>query len=144
MPRIELQNIILNNTVEQKLILTDFYSKFDYAAAGIKKHILNVEPLFYIGAIAGTEFLTYVNTKMYIVYKLMFGGSAVGTTFALNNITFYDQDNAINFYYNSFIGITSALYNCLSVPINDIYFSRFANGANASHMYFNGYRITLN
>ena len=67
MPRLELRDLLKPTTTpEQEILLNWFYQTFDYTVTGINRRIANVEPLFFEGAIAGTEFLTYAATKLYI------------------------------------------------------------------------------
>jgi hypothetical protein len=145
MPRIELSQLLQPTaTPEQVNFLTWFYSQFDNSSAANKK-IINVEPLFYQGLIAGTEFLTYAATKLYIMYK----GGFFATSIAANIFytSFYDETNAFNLALvndNAWWNVTSVAPNFspMIANIKNIYFSRI-NIQSIDRMYFNGYRITL-
>jgi hypothetical protein len=145
MPRLELNNLLRPTTTpEQLLFLNDFYAQFDNRSAA-NRRIINVEPLFFQGAIAGTEFLTYAATKLYICLSLSFGQVAINA--APSNATYYDAANVI-FYI---IANQSVIWDATAAApkyeanfFNDsnIWFSRFAV-ANLNTMKFIGYRVTL-
>lgn len=147
MPRIELQQLLRPTTTpDQEILLSHFYNQFDNRSAA-NRQIVNVEPLYYQGAVAGTEFLTYAATKLYICYNIQgCGGGNVPTSsvFVLYNENdaislnltnaniFFDAAAAVERYYNNMI-----IYN-------NFYFSRFVlGGVGISHILFNGYRVTL-
>lgn len=105
-----------------------------------------IVPLFYEGAIAGSEFLTYAATKLYMCVHLAVNVTAPNVVI-YPSITFYNEANAI------FSGLINAaiMYNAGTAVINYIpnsankenfYFSRLT-AANYSQLTFNGYRFTL-
>lgn len=147
MPRIELEQLIQGasqTTPQQINLLRWFYSQFDNRSAA-NRRITNVEPLYFCGAVAGTEFLTYAATKLYIALDFVGGSGAYSA--GQNTITFYNEANAamIGLYNNAMLwnGTTTVVnYQGNDVSIKTIYFSRVAFGGYAA-MLFNGYRITL-
>ena len=146
MRRIELAQLLRPTTTpEQELLLEHFYNQFDNSSAA-NKIIVNVEPLFYNGLIAGTEFLVYAATKLYICYScdLTNGSGAVA---GVGSGVFYDELNNAYMYANHAIPVwnttTAALnYKWILFNIKNIYFSRIAIGL-IETINFIGYRITL-
>ena len=148
MPRIELNSLIGTMTPEQIIMTSWFYSQFDYSVAGsgLNRHIANVEPLYYCGLIAGTEFLVYAATKLYLCFYCNFTYStniiAVGGL-----IGFLDENNVgHNYAHNNAIlydnGAAAYRYSPNMASVNNIYFSRFG-ATTYTGMIFIGYRITL-
>jgi hypothetical protein len=149
MPRIEQNNLIANMGLypERINLIRYFYSQFDcLPVGGGNRHIANVEPLFFQGLIAGTEFLTYAATKLYICLSINFGYT-VTVTAAGNNVVYYNEANA-NFHYANknaaFWDAGAAAQRFLAMSYTDynLYFSRFIVTVYTSIL-FNGYRITL-
>ena len=102
-----------------------------------------IRQLYYQGPIAGSEFLTYLNTKLYVCLKLFSTYDVFYT--GGGNITLYDQSNAANCkitnqapFWNITAATTGAAFN--AIDIKDFYFSRITNSL-YSHMIFIGYRI---
>lgn len=147
MPRQTLQNLLRPTTTPDQLLLLDwFYSQFDFRTAGANRRVANVEPIFFQGAIAGTEFLTYVNTKLYLCYKFKVG-MIISSALASPVITFYDAGDTANFVaandaivWNATGAAERYIGNLMS--IENFYFSRFAT-AGYTYIIFNGYRVTL-
>lgn len=145
MPRIEQNQLIATVGLDPERInfIQWFYSQFDYASIGINRRIINVEPLYFQGAIAGTEFLTYAATKLYIVLKL--SGSTINTTFSYFQL--FNEANALNGYmvennvWYDTVGATQR-YAVVTDPNYNFYFSRIVV-ATITHIIFNGFRITL-
>lgn len=108
--------------------------------------ITGIVPLFYTGAIAGSEFLTYAATKLYfgLIMNITNGTATPNNNFGL--VTVYDEADAI-FYYgtNEVINfnVTAASDRSvnLTFKLENFYCSRLVV-ANYSHIMFNGYRIT--
>jgi hypothetical protein len=150
MPRIEEQYLIATVGLNPERInfIRWFYSQFDYrTTAGINRRIVNVEPLFYEGAIAGTEFLVYAATKLYLTldFCIVYSAGQAATTVGLNCI-FYNEANAICLYIFNNCPVwdtTAAVLKYTNNPnnIKNLYFSRFSSTMN--YIKFNGYRITL-
>ena len=146
MPRIELPYLIRPTTTPaQEILLNHFYTFFDNGSAA-KKRITNVQPLYYAGAIAGTEFLTYADTKMYICYNF-FCSNITNHGEVEGNVSFYNEANTLS------VGIKNqnAYWEadgrkdefCMNpIELKDFYFSRFTVSI-YTYMVFNGYRITL-
>lgn len=143
MPKIDLRYLIKPTTTpEQEILLSHFYNVFDSGAAA-NRNIINVEPLYYEGVIAGTEFLTYAATKLYVCYSLTLNWFSNSLT---DNycVTFDESNNAISRYSNSsgyFDGI-AVQFVTNKLNISNIFFSRIAVSI-FINMNFNGYRITL-
>jgi hypothetical protein len=124
----------------QNLIVSNFYSRYrDRIVSGVHVH--------YMGGSAGSEFLTYAATKMYLAFRFNAGYSV--TTMVANKafVTFYNDADAIQFYGQNGHGAwdtTAAAfrYNANNYEINTIDFSRVAfTGYN--YIMFDGYRVTL-
>jgi hypothetical protein len=102
-----------------------------------------ITPLYYQGAIAASEFLTYAAGKLYIALEFEAGAGSLDV--ANGNIVFYDMANSINFYsWNTAIvwNTTGAAVNYLvsNIVNKNIWFSRI-NKTNYTYMKFNGYRL---
>jgi hypothetical protein len=147
MPKLELSQLLRPTTTPEQLnFLSQFYGLFD-SNVGLHKQILNVEPLFYMGVGAGTEFLVYDATKLYIAYHLEFSMTNP-LSFAYIHSRFYNEVNARSMflsletgYYDPVAGFVKYLTN--NPVIKNIYFSRFELEV-FNYIIFNGYRITLN
>lgn len=147
MPRIEQEYLIANVGLDPARInlIRHFYSQFDRLPAGANRRIANVEPLFFIGAVAGTEFLTYAATKLYLCFEYSFSNAVAQV--ALPAAYLYDENNVNNFhyvahmpYYDTSVPAARYLIQC---PIYyNVYFSRVAL-TGYTYMKFNGYRVTL-
>jgi len=102
-----------------------------------------ITPMFYQGAIAGSEFLVYNAAKLYIalelevIYHIALVGGA-GTLFL------YDIANVVNYAARNSCGFwIGAAENDIdnSVLLKNLFFSRITT-VNYSYMKFNGYRLT--
>lgn len=109
-------------------------------------NITGIARLYYQGNIAGSEFLTYNATKLYLAVGLSHGIAVSGS--GNPGFTIYNELNAIVYYSGiasvyydpSIPGLrSSALSNSHDVPL---YFSRFVQVGIAT-MKFNGYRLTI-
>lgn len=148
MPYISREDLIQgypNIMPETVNLIRWFYDNFDNRSAA-NRNIVNVEPLYFIGASAGSEFLTYAATKLYLCFNLIFTGAGSGLA-AAGNYTLYDSANAVTVAINNnypYWDATAAQvrYNALSKEVNNVYFSRLTL-VNYSQLIFNGYRITL-
>lgn len=106
----------------------------------------SITPLYYIGAIAGSEFVTYNINKLYVATDLSFDGLttvAFGGAYA----TLFDKTNNISFVCcNSAIvwNVTGAAINYLPnvIILRNVYFSRVTNSV-ALDIAFNGYRLQV-
>jgi len=140
------QNLLFPTSLPETInFVRGFYSQFDNRSAANKK-IINVEPLSFIGVIAGTEFLTYAANKLYLGFNLCVrysGGASVNQAL----MYLYDETNSIS----QFLGSNSIVWDATAAnvkfvgnpdPINNLYFSRVALVGYVV-MTFNGYRITL-
>lgn len=135
-----------NLSLEQSTLLDWFDKSFNYAAAGINRHIVRVEPFSYKQAIAGSEFLTYAATKLYIAFKI--GVSSNQTIYTLAPVLdCYNEANAIDYrvfntssYWDGTLAAVRYLPNYLE--IKNFWFSRIVSNYYL-YMYFIGLRVTL-
>lgn len=147
MPRIELEDLLRNqvSTQETSIFLNWIYLAFDNNQA-IHRRIINVEPLYYQGAIAGTEFLTYAITKIYACLNLSLlsygngGGNWQYEIYDTNNAAFGVLTN-VTYYWH--IGDGTAHPVGINASFNNFYFARIVP-TNYLYFSFTGYRITLN
>jgi hypothetical protein len=128
---------LITNDVAVVNFLREFEKKFN---------VSDIEPLYYQGVNAGSEFETYSATKLYIALFLSASGVAQPT---LGNgyIAFYDEGNALNLtfqnvssYYN--VGDTTVHDQINPILVKSFYFSRL-QFSNYERLIFNGYKITL-
>lgn len=145
MARINLDQLIQEMTPEQKILAQQFYANFDNGTA-VNRRIVNVVPLMYIGAQAGSEFLTYAATKLYLCLflEMAYNGAVANDPLIT---TLADQANNTSFsltdqigYYDA--GAPSRRFYGNNINIKNIYFSRI-NATNYTYVSFIGYRITL-
>jgi hypothetical protein len=143
MPYIPLQALLRPTlSIEQSILIETFYNRFDNGDA--HKKILNVEPLYFFGGIGGTEFLTYVNTKLYICYCLQVNDVRMESV-AAPLLTVKDEgDNNILLakWTQELSNMTSYSPSQLPIILNNLYFSRII-ASNYDTMKFIGYRVTL-
>jgi len=126
-----------NFTPQQRLL-------WNYASSLIAYN--TITPLYYQGAIAGSEFLIYAATKLYIALDVKFGGGTYGIG-VIPSITTSDEADGVNGYFTN----VSAFYDSVlpdyifagkTLVVNNIFFSRFA-AFDYTHMVFNGYRLSI-
>ena len=130
--------------IEQKILCDEFFKRFDFGA-GAAFNVVNVEPLFYEGAIAASEFLVYDANKLYLCFDIYCGTGAVVNA-ALARMDFYDEGNAINFYSQNnsiaYEAVAAAIwYQKNDTHIQNCYFSRIVP-QQYTYIKFIGYRIT--
>lgn len=138
-------DLVQNMTPEQRLLVAGFYTKFDVGSGVAHRKILNVEPLYYRGLIAGAEFLTYVVTKMYLCLDLQCSVlTADIDNVSLGWVHLLDEANAIEYtlendssYFN-----VSAKYMFGNVGIQNIDFAAI-EVLKYTYMKFIGYTVTL-
>lgn len=108
-------------------------------------NITNVQPLFFSGAIAGSEFLTYAVIKLYVCYSVFISLIDAENTL-IPNIIFFDQAN------NPFINVqkSSLMYESVAadtyfsgqpIKMENFYFSRF-DIIGYQSIIFRGFRLT--
>jgi hypothetical protein len=149
MPYLRLEDILRPTTTpEQANFINWFYSYFNIGGKVAHRTILNVEPLFYQGVIAGTEFLVYSTTKLYLSLNTEFAGQLYNVYSGSGEMQLYNENNVASFRSDNYLmqyvnaGLELATYNN-SVLLNS-YYSRIDPGVLVTYMKFNGYRITLN
>ena len=133
-----------NCSPEFKLLTKWFYQTFNNRSAA-NREIINVEPIYYQGAVAGSEFTVYAATKLYLVHY-------VATTVAQGGVVvpgiqlFDEADAAIGTIGNcaSYFDTVAVAQRSVANTLNlaPIYFSRLV-GQGITGIIFIGYRITL-
>jgi hypothetical protein len=149
MPLISQEQFLLQKglTAEQINLITWFYSVFDDRSA-VNRRIIDVDFLFYQGLIAGSEFLTYNASKLYICFDSQFSwNNASQATVTGCWVISYDAANAICNYYSNVIPVWDVVaagikYTNPDLVIKNFYFSRIDIGG-LTTMKFNGFRVTL-
>jgi hypothetical protein len=145
MAAIPLSAMISMNPLDGDRInfFTWFYSRFDNRFAA-HQTILFVEPLYFQGAIAGTEFLTYANTKLYICLSMEC--SDAGLNVSQSALLLKDEADADMLKFFNLAPVYDAVsvkYFSNDIVKKDLYFSR-VTVTNYTKFIFNGYRVTLN
>ena len=106
-----------------------------------------ITPMYYQGAIGGSEFLTYAATKLYIALEVEFSAPHIPPTASTPNITLRDEADVIDFYVAhsdfEFKPTDSTLAYYLKLfRLQNVYFSRIETTL-FSVMRFNGYKLTI-
>jgi hypothetical protein len=143
MPRIEQADLIQEMTPEQRILISQFYTNFDNRSAA-NRRIINVEPIFYQGVSAGTEFLTYAATKLYIYLSMSLGSA---NAVARPNIVLYNEANAVFGGVSASCGIWNGTtlateYIPITLESQNGYFSRIVVTGLVAFKFI-GYRFTL-
>ena len=105
-----------------------------------------VQQFSYMGAIAGSEFLTYSANKLYLALELWMGHGNISVNQFVH--TLYDQTNTVSYidsacmpYYD---GTAAAVrYMPISSKLDNVWFSRVATTGLYSYMKFLGYKLTM-
>jgi len=118
-----------------------FYDNFNFDGL----QFANVEPLRYTGLIAGSEFLLFVATKLYLC--LDFDCSCIAPSIVAHGVVeFFDEANAPFFSGQNNDAFTTPgnVINYIrnNVYLKNFYFSRLTSQG-YPYMKFIGYRITL-
>lgn len=131
------EQIIAAATPEQRLIWNFLFLTFGER--------MSIGQLYYQGAIAGTEFLTYIARTLYFALEISASatGGAGGTPAVF---AFYNENNVVTTYLrdNSLAWNTTTLvltYLGNTIKTDNLYFSRIV-AANYTAIRFIGYRIT--
>jgi phosphate starvation-inducible membrane PsiE len=104
--------------------------------------------LYYICAVAATEFLTYAATKMYICLNLNASYLSAPINAATKYVSLYNAADAIYYNFNN----NAIIYEAVVVSyfrtnnhsdLRNVIFSRLAF-SNLDSIIFVGYRVTLN
>lgn len=144
---IKQDDLVQNMTPEQRILVQQFYARFDNAPnAGLNRKITNVETFYFLGAIGG-ELTVYAATKLYLCLELEVvcsSGTVVGAAGGL--IAFYNELNNLFYTTNNNAVAYGVAYSYLANPANEknFWFSNLAspNGV-LDYAKFIGYRITL-
>ena len=140
-----MDNLIQQMTPEQRILIEQFYAYFDSRPSGSNRKISNVEPLYYDGLIAGSEFVTYAATKMYICFSLYASVLAANIEGAAPGyVNTYDQTNTIELSLHNNVGFfnVSEKFIINTVQHFNDDFSCFLVSV-YTYCKFIGYRITL-
>jgi hypothetical protein len=105
--------------------------------------VQTITPLFFIGAVAASEFLTYDVKKLYIALELSSGQYTLAA--AVNIIALFNEANVQSYTTCNLVpawDTTAALmkYANNEILLKNVYFSRLTCG---QYIRFNGYRITI-
>jgi hypothetical protein len=99
-----------------------------------------ITPKFFMGAVAGSEFVTYDANHLYIALEIKFGiPPATGGAGIQTNV--YDESNTLCMYFAN----DAILYNAAdrflgnSMELKNFYFGRIVSGY--TYMMFNGYLL---
>lgn len=106
---------------------------------------IGITQLYYQGAIAGSEFLTYTLGKHYLALNVFFSGAGAASG-ANNLISLYDRANAINGYINNQTSLFDPVaaaneYGQFSYMTEALHFSRLIIN-NWTYIRFIGYKIS--
>lgn len=113
-------------------------------ASALLAGVQTITPVFFMGAIAGTEYLTYDAKKLYIAFYVVASYNS-STSFGIVNS--YNEANAISAqatnnsaYWNA----TTAAVNSSSnkLELHNLYFSRLLFSG-YTYLLFNGFKITV-
>jgi hypothetical protein len=113
-----------------------------------QNHTRTISPLYYCGAIAGSEFLTYDDKKLYVAHFVNFGSLNVHSpAVGGGRITFYNDNNQISYYgaNNVFAwDATAAAFKYIlnNYLVENIVFSKVVSGV-YDYVRFNGFKITV-
>jgi hypothetical protein len=125
--------------------------KYYPEAEKLLRHLLDtftpsaIVPLYFQGATAAAEFLTYAADKLYLCLDSWYS-SAGGANVAPITVTLHSSTNAVFGYINSQTSMwntTGAAVNYVPITLHyrNYYFSRIQI-AGITYMKFNGYKIT--
>ena len=147
MPYLSLENMqrgFSQIDPEQTILINAFYVAFD-SRNGANRQIVNVEPITYIGAIAGSEFEDYAATKMYLCFGLN-GSMTIHDHPTPANIQTYNEANVLSGQHgnNAYVHLPAGVdeYTAIDINIKNLWFSRLVLEI-YEYIIFNGYRITL-
>lgn len=122
-----------NATPEFKNLFRSILPIFAYTA---------ITPVYYMGAIAASEYVTYDANKLYVAlnFKLSYGSLTDVNPY----LNIYNEADVLKFVAAD----TSVLYNVTPYyrsnyfDIDNIYFSRIGVNGTPAQMIFNGYKLT--
>ena len=140
-------DLVQNMTPEQRLFVAGFYAKFDIGSNVPNRKIKIVEELFYEGLLAGSEFLTANDHKLYLCLSSEFSGQLYNVYLGSAEMQLHDENDVAFFRVNNFIfqyvGATLELVTYNNYNLTNHYFSRVDPGVVVTMIKFIGYRITL-
>jgi hypothetical protein len=145
---ISQDELVQNMTPEQRILVSNFYSRFDIGS-GVPHHkITNVEPFAYMGAIIGSEFVVYSLEKLYLCLSLIVDSSGVANA-VVPQLTLQDELNNSFFILsnvNNTVNATGVWFNIANtLEVTNKWFSCFVTTVGASYINcrFIGYRMTI-
>lgn len=100
-----------------------------------------ITPIFYCGALAGSEFITYDAAHLYLYFEMVPGG--VSNNGNIPGLLLYDMANAVMSSVGAPAGYwdgAAAKYSGQSILLTNGYFSRIVASAYTTFK-FNGYRL---
>jgi len=105
-----------------------------------------VRQLYYAGAIAGSEFLTYSANKLYLAIEMNTSFTSGGVQAAAGQIVIYDENNTATNRYSRQAPIwdataAAAKYSLLPIYFTNLYFGRITV-TTYTDIKFIGYRLT--
>lgn len=105
-----------------------------------------VQQMYFLGAVAGTPFLTYVARTLYIAYELTAGGAIYTSSAAYirlhneNNVASLNISVGQNTYWNTTTTVPVRDNLTTQIDIQNVYFSRLIFSAH-TELKFIGYKI---
>jgi hypothetical protein len=133
-------------TPEQRILVSQFYAKFDIGSHVPHKKIVNIENLVYMGNIVASEFDNYDVNKMYLCLSAFFDSTEI-TNSVKSYIELHDEaDNIVFRILQVAMGWdgTSVLAAGLTVHVVNKAFSRVSlTSPEYQNISFIGYRVTL-
>jgi hypothetical protein len=105
--------------------------------------VQTITPIYYQGVVAGSEFLTYAATKLYIALEMEFGYFAQAASQGIVN--FYNEVDAIDFIASNSAGFwdgAAVAYAGNLLVLKNHYFSRIVT-VRYLNMKFSGYRLDI-
>lgn len=126
-------------TLEQRILWDHVKGFFAYTT---------ITPVFYMGPIAGSEFITYLNTKLYIALELAISFDLVGGVSGVPGINIYNEANLqkgtlfnLSAYWDpTVVAMQKQLVN--QIKTKNFYFGRIEASV-YGNLIFCGYRLNV-
>lgn len=128
-------------SIEWKNATPEQHNLWKYASGLIA--YTTITPIYYLGLIGGSEFMTYNANKLYIALEVQFSSLSDGSPAPI----IYDENNAISFYVMNlslYWDVTAAALKAyiFSIKYENIYFGRVVHNG-TQYIKFNGYRLNV-
>lgn len=144
---IGLADLVADMTPAQKIFVQQFYSKYDIGSGIIRRKIINVEPLWFQGLLAGTEFNNFVNTKVYLALEVKFSSTGIVPGVVIPYALLADEVDVSFFVCQNVSLVWDVTAVAMKYQANDIYVNNVIFWHLQNQIYtdisFSGYRITL-